>query len=137
MTENTLIHVAQITIAKKGKSQLFLRKQKPGHYRWFIENSDAVEKETAVIGETPEEALKNANRQWKLQEFRTINCGFRYTLPERDEHGCNALFHQMAASYSTSTGVYFEEELGHNCYVQGASQEALNLWRTLQAQSRL
>jgi len=66
-----------------------------------------------------------------------VNCGFRYTLPERDEHGYNALFHQMAASYATSNGVYFDEESGNNCFVNFASEEAKNLLKVLQTSKRL
>ena len=66
-----------------------------------------------------------------------MHCGFRYTLPERDEHGLNALFNQMVASYSSSNGVYFEQELGHPCIVQNASIQARLLWKKLKQANRL
>lgn len=121
--QDKLIHVG--IIQEKGvKIYLFLREVAPQHYVWFKENE-----KTEVEATTIEEALRLAARFWKLDYFRTLNCGFRYTLPERDEHGTNALFHQMAASYASSNGIYFDEELGNNCVVYNASQEA----RTLQA----
>lgn len=130
-TTNRIIHAAQIIVPKEGKQLLLLEEMDPQDYRWFVLKEDNVEVETDVSGRTIEEAFRNANRKWAANSFRTIICGFRYTLPERDEHGMNALFYQMAASYGTMNGVYFDEELGHNCFVQNASDEALDLWRRL------
>lgn len=53
----------------------------------------------------------------------------RYSLPVRDEVGTNAFFWQMAKSYASSNGHYFDEEAGHMCYVDFASEEALEIWR--------
>lgn len=125
-----LIHVAEIQLPQKGKVPLYLREISPHEYRWF-QVSEAGEKKTDVVGITIEEALKLAHRHFRHDYFRTLNCGFRYTLPERDEHGMNALFHQLAASHSTLDGVYFDEELGHNCTVQNASQEAIKLLKNI------
>lgn len=117
-----LIHVSRIlTPASPLPAYLFLRKQGDNHFVWY------EEEETGIVGSTISEAIQNARRNWSAYSFRTVNCGFRYTLPERDEHGCNALFCQMAESYRSSNGVYFDEELGHNCFVSFASQEALSL----------
>jgi len=90
---------------------------------------NAGEQATTVSGETVEEAMRLAARHWQKDSFTTVICGFRYTLPERDEHGINALFHQMVASYSSMNGVYYDEELGNNCFVQNASDEAIRLWK--------
>jgi hypothetical protein len=103
------------------------------HLVWLEAANTDSEVETSISGATVEEALWNARRFWKKQGFRTVNCGFRYTLPERDEHGCNALFHQMAASYGSFNGVYFDEDLGHNCFINFASQEALEIWKQVQS----
>lgn len=125
-----LIHVA--CIFTQGKwGYLFLRKDGDGHFAWHQEKHPQNETPTPVSGHTIEEALRLAARQWKNQSFRMLNCGFRYNLPERDEHGINALFHQMVASYSSANGVYYDEELGNNCFVQNASDEAYNLWQRL------
>lgn len=128
---NKLIHVGLIQIQGKGRVLLFLRQITPQQYIWFQEEKPGVEIETPVQAETIEEALRLAVKAWKKDGYRNINCGFRYTLPERDEHGTNALFHQMAASYNSMNGIYFDEELGNNCIVHNASQEARNLLRTV------
>lgn len=137
-TQNKLIHVAQIR-SESGPlpSYLFLRKKDIANFTWFIEDQSGNEKETEVAAQTVDEALRLASRHWKRQNFRTVICGFRYTLPERDEHGLNALFHQMVASYSTMTGPYFDEDVGHLCVVHNASQEALNLWTRLRRDGKL
>lgn len=127
---NKLIHVA--SVFEKGKwLYLFLRKNRSDHFTWHQEVEPQKETETEISAQTVEEALRLAVRHWKNRSFRTLHCGFRYTLPERDEHGINALFHQMVASYSSSNGIYYDEELGNNCFVQNASDEAYQLWKRL------
>lgn len=126
-----LIHVACIQTSN-GFSYLLLRKIEPNRYVWFKEDRPGQETITSVEGSNSEEAIRLARQFWKQDFFRTLQCGFRYTLPERDEHGYNALFHQMGASYSSMNGVYFDEELGCNCIVHNASNEARNLWQKLQ-----
>lgn len=131
-----LIHAARIFSQGRNK-YLLLRKKGGEHFAWFEEDENDHETETNVIAPTIEEALRLAVRQWKESSFRTVICGFRYTLPERDEHGMNALFHQMAASCSSMNGVYYDEELGNNCFVQSPSNEAYQLWQRLKKQNRL
>ena len=132
-----LIHVACIQVQNQGKKYLLLRQIEPFRYIWFLEDQPGVETETAIWGGTWEEALLAAYKTWWTDYFKTLNCGFRYTLPERDEVGTNALFHQMVSSYSSSSGVYFDEELGSNCIVQFASIEARNFWTRLQQTSQI
>jgi len=132
-----LIHVAQMQRRAVGTVTLYLREVTPHHFVWYEETDKDKETETAISASNVQEAMRLAQREWHSQGFRTIICGFRYTLPERDEHGMNALFHQMAASYSTPNGVYFDEDLGHNCTVQNASQEALCFWENLKNEGRL
>lgn len=127
-----LIHVARIHLQSKGKLYLFLRQLECYRYVWFCEEKPAIEIETAIWGGTTEEAMHAGYRAWQDERIFPLNCGFRYTLPERDEVGTNALFHQMVASYSSSSGVYFDEELSSNCIVQFASIEARDLWKRLQ-----
>lgn len=127
-----LIHAAKIRVQSQGDCLLLLRQTEPFHYAWFRENQPGMELETGVWGGTAEEAIQEANRIWRSDQIQTLNCGFRYTLPERDEVGANALFHQMVSSYSSMNGVYFDEELGSNCFVQNASSEARLLWKRLQ-----
>jgi hypothetical protein len=131
-----LIHVARIYTNGKWHF-LFLRKNSSNHFIWYEEKDAKKEIETPVTGQTTEEAMRLAARHWKNHSFSNLQCGFRYTLPERDEHGINAFFHQMAASYSTGNGIYYDEELGNNCYVQNASEEAIKLWRRLLIENRI
>ena len=120
-----LIHIAEV---KKPKPQLlFLRKLNDICFTWF----DGDEK-TNVHATTAESAIKEGYLFWKKELFNTLNCGFRYSLPERDEHGNNALFHQMVASYSSMNGIYFDEDLGHNCIVQFTPEKTIKLWKTLE-----
>jgi len=121
-----IIHVAKITKGRDTQT-LFLKKTGPETYQWFQEQES-----TEVKGITPEEAIRLAKRHWSFDPLRFLNCGKRFTLPERDEHGGNALFHQMAASYRTFNGIYYDEELGHSCQVKEASQEALELFAKLE-----
>jgi hypothetical protein len=136
MSNAPLIHVA--SIRETGTySYLFLRQMTPNQYVWFKEKLPKQEIQTTVSSSNYEEAIRLARQIWKKDSFRTINCGFLYTLPERDEHGYNALFHQMVASYSSMNGVYFNPEFGHNCIVHAASAEARDLWKRLQQENRL
>lgn len=130
-----LIHVARV-IGKGGRRHwLYLRHLEGGHYSWFSVDHDGQEVQTPVTADSAEEAIRLARRHWSRDSFQTLRCGLRFTLPERDEIGSNALFHQMVASYSTINGVYLDEELGHQCLVQDASQEALALWARLRTSS--
>lgn len=131
---NRIIHVG---VLKKGnkKHYFFLKEMSSMLYKW--EDEESPYKDLQIYGQTIEEAISEAKKFFKDQEFYFLNCGFRYTLPERDEHGINALFFQMKDSYNASNGVYFDEILGNNCYVQFASLEALNLLRKLQLEPRL
>ena len=117
-----LIHIGRIVTKENPCTYLFLRKVGDKKYEWFKEEAS-----TGVSAETIEEAMRLAHLAFREQSFRTVICGFRYTLPERDEHGLNALFHHLAASHSTLDGRYFDEELGHMCFVDNPSAEALSL----------
>lgn len=128
-TEVKLIHVATIRLQNKGVAYLLLRKLEPYVYRWYQEMSPGEEAETSIWGGSTEEAILAGRKEWKIEQFQSLNCGFRYTLPERDEVGANALFCQMVASYASMNGVYFDEELGSNCIVQNAPMEARQLIR--------
>lgn len=126
-----LIHVAEHLSKEKGKQLLFLKKVEPRLYTWF-EGDSATE----ITADTIEEVIRLARRHWKEESFRPMMCGFRYTLPERDEHGINALYWQMALSYNSPNGIYFDEEIGCNCIVQNASLEARQLWKELSVEPK-
>ena len=129
---STIIHCGRVHGGKHVKYR-FLEKLNPHTYQWIEQEGTA---EPLLTAPTIEEALRLAQRNWTYDSFRTVNCGFRYTLPERDEHGSNALFCQMVASYSSSNGVYFDEELGCNCVVHNASEESRTLWKQLMANEK-
>lgn len=132
-----IIHAARYQLPKHGLRYLFLRQADPNRFVWFEEQPDGRETETEAWGVNVEDAIKSVAQVWKNDpSFRMVNCGFRYTLPERDEHGLNALFQQMVASYTSMNGVYFDNDVGHNCFVQFASDEALNLWKNLQSKGK-
>lgn len=134
-----LIHAAIIQDENGLSRFLFLRQKEQFLFVWSQETSpqDSFEFETSITGMTVGEAILNARKQWRLDYFRTVNCGFRYNLPERDEHGINALFFQMVSSYASPNGVYFDEELGHNCFINFASIESRDLWQKLKKEGRL
>ena len=120
------IHVA--CIQKGGKQTYLFLQRKADEFVWY-ENSQITEHKAKTV----EEAIRLI---WKLRKkpgisFRMLNCGRLYTLPERDEHGTPALFHQMVASYKTPTGTYYNEQLGHDCIVEHPSDEALRLLKKL------
>ena len=124
----TVIHVAAIY----PNQYLFLKKADDSLYQWFKPNLVLDEEEkTLVVGSTVSRALAEGYKAWQESYFRLLHCGFRYSLPERDEVGSNALFWQMALSYNSPNGRYFDEEVGHLCYVDFASQEALGIWRKI------
>lgn len=131
-----LIHVAKYLAPNQGTRYLFLRKISPHQFAWYSVNQ-LEETETNIEASSIEEALRLGHRFWKEAGFRTLKCGFRYTLPERDEHGMNALFHQLVASRSSPNGVYFDDGFGHSCYVQNSSNEALALLEKLEKTHQL
>lgn len=130
-----LIHVARIFSAKGEWVSLYLRKTEAGLYVWHEVDLEGNETVTPVSADSAEEAIRLAHRHWKSSSFTSLRCGTRFTLPERDEIGTDALFHQMVTSYGTMNGVYLDDELGHQCIVHDASQEALTLWKQLKANS--
>lgn len=131
-----IIHAARRQAPGEKVKYLLLRMVDPARFVWY-EYDNQRTSQTDVEGVTLEEALRCARKCWRNDAFRTINCGFRYTLPERDEHGCNALFHQMIASYSSANGIYFDEEVGNNCFINFASTEARDLWKKLKKEDLL
>ncbi len=122
------LHVATI----EPKQYLFLFQTAENCFQWFLTDPNFQKKRPLTDGApTLPLAIRQGFKRWEGDFFSLLRCGFRYTLPVRDEVGCNALFHQMAESYSSSNGRYLDAELGHHCYVDFASDEALALWRKI------
>ena len=113
-----------ISVASINGGNLYLRKVEPKVFKWFQDEVDTGLQSDRVI-----EALRLAESKWKSNGFKLLNCGFIYTLPERDEHGNNALFSQMAKSLDSGNGIYFDEDLGHNCIVQQIPLESALFYR--------
>jgi hypothetical protein len=135
-TAGKLIHVALI-MDNGSWRPLFLRKIDDQHFAWFAENSDGTEEKTLIDGINTEVAIQKAYPFWKHQYIKMLNCGFKYQLPERDEHGINALFWEMVAGYTSPNGIYFDQVAGSNFFVNFASQHALKMWKSLEKQGRL
>ncbi len=133
---NNIIHIAEILPFKMDKQLLILKKCSHHEYEWYL-LIDGKENATNIKTETANQAIQLARKKWSLNSFRSIDCGKRFTLPERDEHGTPALYYQMKASYESLTGIYFDNDLGHNCIVKEASQEALDMMHHLPPDSVL
>jgi hypothetical protein len=122
------IHVAAIY----PRTYLFLRKVENSSFQWFqVNHTLNIEEKTSVQSSSYIGAIAEGYKAWKESYFRLLHCGIRYLLPERDEVGSNALFWQMALSYNSPNGHYYDEEVGHLCYVDFASHEALEIWRKI------
>ncbi len=115
-----IIHVARIY--PKGRPKYLFLKKEDSKYCW---------EKTDCEGTTSVQAIRNAEKRWKDEFFQLVHCGFRYSLPTRDEVGVNANFMQMAQSYSASNGRYFDQDAGHLCFVDLASKEALEIWKKI------
>lgn len=128
----SLIHVATLNDEKGERKWLFLRQLEPAKYRWFLKE-EGKEKATEIEAKDPLEAIRLARRHFAKQLFSPLLCGYNFTLPERDEHGNNALFYQMVKSVNSPTGIYFDEKLGHNCIVHQIPTKARRLYEELKS----
>ena len=138
---NPLTHIAKINSSDGKDCYIFLRKNAEDCFAWYSEDKKGNETALDLEGATAEKAIQTAAHHFKLNDFRPVDCGFRYVLHPRDEHGINAMFHQMVASYGEVAraidGAYHDEGNGQECYVDFASDEALDLWRQLETEDRL
>lgn len=136
---NTIIHIGYL---QQGRCRiyLFLRKTDSERYLWQLAkpqdtDSEPTEQEfPIVIADSVEEAIRLARREWNdpTSYWQNLECGFRFTLPERDEIGTPALFHQMVLSHKSSNGVYLDDELGCSCIVRDSPSQTLLLWKQLE-----
>ncbi len=135
---NKLIHVARYQGPDGHPVYLFLRRV-GDTYRWFQESRSGKELPLELEASQISEALRLAAERFVDEDYLPLECGFRFDQAQRDEHGINALFHQMVASYSSNhiEGNYFDVELGHECKVENASEDALALWKKLEVEGRL
>lgn len=128
---STLIHIGYVQKARE-RQYLFLRKTEAGQYAWEYAAPAEETNTPEVIADSAEEAIRLASLHWRAPAWQSLPCGFRFTLPERDEVGTPALFHQMVRSYRTGNGVYLDEELGSSCIIHDAPSLTLALWRRLE-----
>lgn len=136
-TEAPIVHVGTIRPKGPKKEYLLLRKTQNQHFEWFAEGPNGQEVSCDLAAPTIQEAIRLAWRKWETQHFLPLNCGFRFTLPERDEIGRNAYFYEMVASFGTATGPYLDDKVDHMCTVTQPSREALDVMKRLQAAGRL
>lgn len=132
-----LIHVGIIHSDKGLPEFLFLRAISQEKFVWFKESCGGQEIETSVSAESAEEAIRLAWKEWKNAFFSTLNCGYCFTLPERDEHGNDALWKQMVSSLNSFNGIYYDEDRGHNCIVHQIPLKARDLYQKLKSENRL
>lgn len=129
-----LIHAATL---ERTSEYLFLRQKEPKLYAWYVDDGKGNEAETSVSADTVAEAIRLAVRHWRHDGFKALGCGYCFMLPERDEHGMNALFYQMSLSLQTLNGVYFEDDYGYYCSVKQIPSASRELWSKLKAAKRL
>lgn len=131
---STIIHIAYLQQGRR-REYFFLRKTDAARYQWEKAeqySEDQVKEPALIIADSVEEAIRLANRQWHSPPLQSLICGFRFTLPERDEIGTPALFHQMRRAYRVSNGVYLDEELGCSCIIHDAPSQTLALLKSLE-----
>lgn len=73
--------------------------------------------------------LAFAKARKTFSNFLPIAAGYKYTLPERDEHGKEALYCEAVKSLESSNGVFFDEKAGHNVVVHLIPQKTIDLIR--------
>lgn len=120
---------------------LLLKDERSGHYQWWQlqESSDALqslsESLTPILSPfaSPAMACSQARKQLKKQSFRTLHCGTVYLERKafRDEIGTPALFSHLALSYSSSNGLFLDQDYGCMARVDEPSGQALDLFKTL------
>lgn len=120
-----------ICVAAADEGQLVLSKTPEGRYAWkFLDRpSDVILKANTV-----QEAIRLGEKWGRDSGFKMQACGYLFTLPEREEHGNNALFSQMVKSLESPNGVYFDEGLGHLCVVHQIPIQARRLYERIRDQ---
>ena len=94
----------------------------PGQYGWF-DGDLSLGLKASTIPLAFSMARKN------FSSFKPISAGYKYTLPERDEHGKEALYYEAVKSLESPNGVFFDEFAGHNAVVHLIPQKTIDLIR--------
>lgn len=95
------------------KGTYLLQEESPGQYTWYLNDQPTEAKGTSVPL-----AIREARRLFRHDNFQTLLCGTRFFLPDRDEHGENALFSEMVRSLASGNGQYFDPAYGQNAIVR-------------------
>lgn len=132
-----LIHVATIRPQGPREVYLFLRQLPNKRFCWFEERTKGREVATPLQASSLHEALHRGKQHWKKAHFQLVQCGFRFSLPERDEIGRPAFFSEMVLSYSSPTGSYSDPESGQPYEVTQAAQKSLHLMKLLLKEKRI
>lgn len=119
-------------MALSNKGIYFLREIAPSHFQWFLEDTP-----TRVEATSTQEAIRLAYRTFCDQNFEPLLSGYKFTLPERDEHGAPALFIDMIRSLETPSGQYFDPLYGHNLVVHNIPKRARDLYLQLKQAGKL
>lgn len=145
-TERPFLHVGQLfgrlsEIFPEENLSLWPQEAKNWHlvlckesesFQWFIYNiEDKTLVETSCKGPNIGQTCHLARLKWARWGFRTFRCGTLFTLPERDEIGSPALFHEMVQSLSNSSGVVFDSNRGYSYRVDQISEEAIRFYKTI------
>lgn len=110
---------------------LVLRKESE-FFHWFIyntENKNLIA--TSCKGPNIGQTCHLARLRWARWGFRTLHCGTLFILPERDEIGSPALFHEMVQSLSNSSGAVFDPNRGYSYRVDQISEEAIRFYKEI------
>lgn len=112
-----------IHIAKLDRDKIItLQELTPGLFDWFDQD-----KSLNLSSSSIEEAFKKGRKELKARGFSPIHCGYKFTLPERDEHGKEALYIDMMKSLASPNGIFFDETMGHNAVVHQIPSYVRNL----------
>lgn len=119
-----LIHLAESDLGR-----LYLQETSEGRYQWFLGGAP-----TGVEASSTEEAFRLATRRYAQNHFEPLQAGYKFTLPERDEHGAPALFIDMVRSLETPSGQYFDPASGHNYIVHQIPTRSRELYKNMYLQ---
>lgn len=121
----------QVTLSPP-RSWSFILTQEETGFRWHLFEEDSNKfYPTDCLGENIGLACHFARMKWARYGFRTLRCGTLLTLPERDEVGSPALFHEMIQSLSISSGVVFDPGRGYSFRVDQISEEAIQFYKRI------
>ena len=121
------IRLVALVGSNRGKQEKALLLHEGAEFSWLFK--DEIILKGKSIGEMRECLLSH----FAGYPVRIVNFGVLYTLPERDEVGQYALFHQARNSYKVSNGVVFDPAWGFTYKVDFLSQEGAKMIEELES----